>query len=176
MPSSKMEKELTQTIRAETIEKLSQLLKEAYVNAEKGNEVSIQINKNLLNGKYDNIKDFRQFSEILTTDLFTLSNDKHLEIYFSPEQVAIIKNSLNLPESERKAYLDKELLFGKKQDFGFQKLEIFPGNIGYLCMNTFMDTQWAGETAHPLCSSYLLPTPLSWIPDETMDAGHRWYN
>jgi len=147
MPSIKTEKELTQTIRTETIEKLSQLLKEAYVNAEKGNEVSIQINKNLLNGKYDNIKDLRQFSEILTTDLFTLSNDKHLEIYYSPEQVAIFKNSMNLPEPERKAYLDKELLFGKNQDFGFQKLEIFPGNIGYLRINTFMDTQWAGETA-----------------------------
>ncbi|HEX9970740.1 MAG TPA: S41 family peptidase, partial [bacterium] len=85
-----------------------------------------------------------EFAEQLTKDLQSVSHDKHLRIRSMPprDPNAATKPS---PEEEKKQRLEQL----RKDNFGFKKVELLPGNIGYLDFRYFADVESgdAGATA-----------------------------
>jgi len=87
----------------------------------------------LLSGKYDSIKEPEEFAAKITEDLAAIHRDEHLHIWYNPEW---IKNE------KLRAALDEEAILRKKREernanYGFREIKIFPGNIGYLKLNSF---------------------------------------
>jgi len=139
---------LNEAIRGETIEKLSKMLSDSYVYPETGKKMAKQLNDNLKNGKYDNIEEFGQFGASLVNDLYEISKDKHLAIYYSPSQVEDIKKLEMLSESEKEEHTKKEIENSSKTNFGFENLEILSSNVGYLKLSRFdMVNSASSETA-----------------------------
>ena len=138
---------LTQAVRSEVIEKLSKMLVDFYVYPEKAKKMSDLLKANLNNGKYDKIDNFSQFGTTLERDLFQVVKDRHLEIYYDPAGVENERNNRVVSETEIENNLLKQKQAISKTNFGFSRLEILSGNIGYLKLDRMERLDWSGETA-----------------------------
>lgn len=138
--------ELTPGIRADTIEKLAEELAD-YVFSDQGRQMKEQLARNLRAGKYDAIADFVEFGEAVTQDLFDISGDRHLLIRYAPSDVADVRRRATLTGPERQRDSMRRKIDAAQDNFGFEEIEILPGNIGYLKLNRFEQFDYAGDTA-----------------------------
>lgn len=125
--------------KKEAVESLSVLLKENYVFPEVADKAAAQIQKQLASGAYDKVADARAFAQALTEDLRAAAKDKHLRVNVAPP-------GWKPPSKEGTddAAIRDEL---RKENFGFFKVEILPGNIGYLEFRSFEAPRFGGPTA-----------------------------
>ncbi len=115
------------------IVKIKTLIKENYVFEDKVKFINRSLD-DLYKTKYDTIDKFGQFAGELTKDLREISNDKHFRVNYNPK---FIKMILSEPEETPEEEIEWEKEQGLKENFGFEKLEILEGNIGYLRFNFF---------------------------------------
>jgi hypothetical protein len=124
-------------LRKRLIEGVAAELEELYVDAGLARRMreAIQFRQNL--GGYDAISDGDLLAAQVTADLQAVSHDRHLSIGFSPFEAP----ATNLPGSKEKVRRQIQ-----RDNCGFKKLEILPGNIGYLKLDEFMDAEVCGST------------------------------
>jgi hypothetical protein len=85
------------------------------------------------NGDYDDVGTLSEFTKRLTQEMRAITDDLHVLI---------------LPYEELPAYRFENKLVGTPEDnFGFQRVELLPGNIGYLHLTKFYHVREAGPTA-----------------------------
>ena len=119
---------------AESVEKIAKLIEDNYVFPEKGKKIAAQFLEAQRQGKFSKTKNWNDFSALATEILPDFSGDGHLYVQFDPQQV----KELNKPASENQTENSPEensFFYGAKareKNYGFAKVEIFDGNIGYL--------------------------------------------
>lgn len=124
------------------IDSVGAALREEYVFPDVAKKMEAFIRKNLIDGRYTEITDPAAFAEKLAEDLRSVSHDKHLRIrYLSPgaEREEVVLS----PEVQRLRSLDRL----RVENFGFRKVEILPGNVGYLDFRFFALARDGGPTA-----------------------------
>ncbi len=125
------------------VNNISKLLNENYVFPETAKKMEILIKSNLSGGTYNTITDPQVFAETLTKDLQSVSHDKHLRVRFSPDDAKMIK------EMEKSGHdIDDKMFFEqmKRENYGFKKVEILNGNIGYIDFRNFAPSSYSKET------------------------------
>jgi len=123
--------------KAKVVEQLGQIMDNNYVYPEKGKGMKQLIQKKLNNGDYDQYNSANEFASVLQNDLRSVINDKHIRVAFDEERVKAIER--RDPSGGRTP----------PANFGFEKVEILEGNIGYLDLRGFMDIRFAEEAAVP---------------------------
>ncbi|HIW34875.1 MAG TPA: S41 family peptidase [Candidatus Paenibacillus intestinavium] len=131
--------ELSNDLIKDTIESLANLLEEFYVFPEIAVKIRDELFEKLAEGKYRKAANGHALSEVITNQLLKLSNDLHLKLYFSEDVLPSKSNEYGSSE-----YTELRL---KLNNYGFEKVERLPGNIGYLVLNEFAPPELAGETA-----------------------------
>jgi len=91
-------------------------------------------------GDYDHIADGSGFASRLTADLRAVSHDRHLRVRFTPFK---IPNGLGAPTPEEIARTHDEML---RRDCAFDKVEVLPGDIGYIKFDAFMPSDVCAPT------------------------------
>jgi C-terminal processing protease CtpA/Prc len=133
-------------MRAKVVQKVAQLMIDNYIFKETAEKMAEKLNAKLSEGKYDKIDDVFRFSQSLTQDLRSVSKDGHIRVTYDPEKVKGIRASRSKSEEERererKAILERQ----RQQNFGFRRVEIREGNIGYLDLEYFAGLPQAGDT------------------------------
>lgn len=129
-------------MRASVIENIGRELNDAYVFAETAKKMEADLNQRLGNKEYDSIDSAQAFAVKLTTDLQAVSRDKHIRVRFSAEKIPA-RQERQEPSDEEKAL---DLWYNKRNNFGFEKIERLPGNIGYLNLLSFNGHIASGET------------------------------
>lgn len=124
---------------------IAELMKANYVFPKKGEEMAEQLTSHLSSGTYNSINDPVKFANLLTEQLIDITQDKHIRVRFAPEVVKSIENESTDDGAQQEA--EKRLQQLKRVNFGFEKIDILAGNIGYLKLNNFFDTETAGDTA-----------------------------
>jgi C-terminal processing protease CtpA/Prc len=125
-------RELTPKIIRETITGIQEAIRENYVFPEHVQDLCRSLEAHQANCDYDEITDPRTFCEQLTQHLRNVVNDKHLQVMLPADMPDIISRAVKKPgEISKGAHLD------------LTKVEILPGNIGYININMF----------NPLCDS-----------------------
>jgi retinol-binding protein 3 len=137
---------LTDTERTEVVDSISHLLNDNYVFPKVAKEMTTLISENLKAGNYKTLDDPMAFGDRLTEDLQSVSHDKHLRVRFAPEQIAEMKAHAE-NEDENDEIPEAWLRQMKSSNFGFKEVKILDGNIGYLDLRSFSNTEYAGETA-----------------------------
>lgn len=127
--------------QAAIIDSVAQVLNDVYVFPEVAQKMEKLIRKNLTDGKYDPITELIEFTEKLTGDLQSVSHDKHLRVRPLPPRQPGEPTKLN-PEEQRKQEWERL----RQDNFGFKKLELLPGNIGYVDFRYFADASHSGAT------------------------------
>lgn len=142
---SKAQEQLTNQEKKTVIDSISIKLNSNYVFPEVATKMASSIQSKFKKGDYHSIMDPKEFSNTLTAELQSISNDKHLRISFSPKREET-KNQIFKPQDNIDAQ-NRYINNLKRNNFGFKEVKILAGNIGYLDLRSFDDVMYAGETA-----------------------------
>ncbi len=125
-----------EALRKDTVEKVAEALREEYLYPEMGKKMADKILQNLSAGQYDEHTRTGRLADKLTEDTVALCKDRHLWI------------EATNPMHDQSIYLynrSKEDL--RRDNYGFRKTEILPGNIGYIKFDMIYDDEEALEIA-----------------------------
>jgi len=129
---------LTVEEKAAIISKIEEVFIEYYPLFEVAEKMVKFINQKQKKGEYDQFTDLGEFTSQLTRDLRSISKDWHIKVW--PYE--------KIPED-----LLEEIKLGTPQDnYGFQKVEVLPCNIGYIHLTSFINPITAGPTANAAMS------------------------
>lgn len=128
--------------RQRVIDGIGAKLSEYYIYPDVAQKMSAAVQANQKKGDYDKIVDGDAFASQLTTDLLAVSHDKHLRVNFSPVKTPA-DGRPDGPTPDQKATFRKDM---ERDNCGFRKIEILPGNIGYLKFDFFGDPNVCGPT------------------------------
>ena len=100
--------------------------------------VEVSLRERLVQGRYDTAPTLESLANMLTRDLFDLTQDKHLN-------VAVVQEAQSTASSANTANLSREAR-GRRENFGVQRVEILAGNVGYLNLTAFYRPDEARDT------------------------------
>jgi hypothetical protein len=131
---------ITAAERGQVLDGVLKKLTEFYIFPARAKEMEQAIRAKMARKEYDGITSARLLTETLTNQLQEVSHDKHLRVLFSHDP---------LPRPRKPSAADRERMrsMQARSNYGFEKVERLEGNIGYLGLRGFMDTDAAGETA-----------------------------
>ena len=128
---------LDEGLRQAVIKGIVADLQEFYVDPSLGEVMVAMLEKNESAGSYSKIADGDVFADRLTRDLRGVSHDRHVGVDFHP--FSLPPNGSEADESRFRAELEQKNCF-------FEKVEVQPGNVGYLKFNAFMPPALCGRT------------------------------
>jgi hypothetical protein len=104
------------------------------------------ISAKLTAGTYAKHTSLQPFLKELNNDLETLSNDRHVDIFYDPVRVKQITAESGVDTTNVKAYAPEFLERAKYENYMLRKAERLDGNLGYLKFNAFVDTSLSKST------------------------------
>ncbi len=124
--------------RRDAVARLADELEARYVFPDVGTEAAAHVEAQLAAGSYDELDDADAFAERLTADLQSVTHDKHLNVWLTPE---------GTDSADQKALARLRERHAIERNFGFARVERLDGNVGYLDLRGFYPTDVAAETA-----------------------------
>lgn len=152
------QKNISDNHKRSTIENIKKLIHTNYVFENQTKYFNNSLDSLYLTGKYNYIIDYKKFADVLTEDLVGITNDKHFKVQYNPELVKsqrewLKRQQLNASdvndddaEEVEEEGKDWNFWYAQKENFGFEKVEILAGNIGYIKLNFWQPLDWAKPT------------------------------
>jgi C-terminal processing protease CtpA/Prc len=120
---------------------LATRLQTSYVDQTAAEKISADLRKRASLGEFDGL-DGEELAKRLNARIRAFTTDPHLGIRYSAEPVVEPGRSEPSPEDR-----ERVRRFAAAQNFGFEKVERLPGNVGFMELNGFIDPQLGGDTA-----------------------------
>jgi hypothetical protein len=130
---------LDAALRKRVIDGIDSNLAEFYIDAGVAQQMQDALQAHQKAGEYDSITDGDAFAAKLTKDLRAVSHDKHLGVNFSPFKMP----AREAPNPEDRARMQQQM---KHNNCAFRKVEVLPGNIGYVKFDGFMSADVCAPT------------------------------
>ncbi|HEU4697586.1 MAG TPA: S41 family peptidase [Gemmatimonadales bacterium] len=134
----------------------------AYVDADTGKLIAARLRARSRAGAYDQVTNPLQFAGLLTKDLRAINGDKHLAVWYMPDdELAIqlgpegIRMRDTTPEPPPTA---AELAMNRRRHFGVARLDVLPGNVGYARITGFPGNDAETRAMFTTVLRYLEPT------------------
>lgn len=89
-------------------------------------------------------KSKEDIAQFFTNTMNNLAKDKHLSVVYDPEWVKELTAYRTTEQTE--AFADSRVMETPTDNYGFKKVELLAGNIGYLDIRMFADSHLAGST------------------------------
>jgi len=135
---------LTPEDRAAIIDTTAKLYAREYLFPDVGNQMAEHIRKQFQEGKYDSLVTPPEFASRLTDDLRSISHDKHVSVRLLLPEVGEVADDDSARTAAKEA---QELEYDLYTNYGFERVELLQGNVGYVKVNQFAPTEIAGATA-----------------------------
>jgi hypothetical protein len=123
---------LDAALRKNVIDGIDTNLADYYIDATLAKQMADALQSHEKAGDYNSIADGDAFAEKLTTDLRAVSHDRHLRVDFTPFKAP---QRTGGPGPDDIARMHQYMLH---DNCAFDKVEILPGNIGYIKFDGFM--------------------------------------
>ncbi|NHJ48512.1 MAG: S41 family peptidase [Asgard group archaeon] len=137
---------LDKKLKLKILNEISKQLLEMYVFNDKAKEIDRKLIENFNNGIYDNITDIHKFANEINNIFQEISNDPHLQVSSDISNLNRIITLRESKEDDIKKIKQEQFDRYREMNFGFTKLEILDGNIGYIDLRGFCQTDYASET------------------------------
>jgi hypothetical protein len=122
----------------ETVEAVAAVIKAEYFDSVLAEKTSDALHERLAQARYANTRSLEHLAESLTRDLLQLTSDKHLAVAVTRDRPM---ESLPLQKQSDES---REII-GRRANFGVQRAELLPGNIGYLNLTSLYRSDEARE-------------------------------
>ena len=126
--------------KQQVVRELGTLLRDRYVFPDVGEKTARHIASRLAAGAYESADVAPEFAQALTRDLQEITKDKHLNVSPQPPAFQATRDDAEA----RRLQFERQVLRG---NCGFVKVELLPGNVGLLQLNSFALPDLCGETA-----------------------------
>jgi len=127
---------INDALRRSTVQSVAEALRGTYVYPKLGGQMADALVQKQKEGRYDGVTRAGILADMLTEDARAISNDKHIWVEAQNPMVQ---------ESTDPVNLSVERL--RRENYHFRKVEVLPGNIGYIKFDMIHDDQEALETA-----------------------------
>jgi hypothetical protein len=131
-------------LRTAVIQDIIRLTKAKYVFPQAGEEIASILETRLGAGHYDDITSVGELALRLTSDLRTISSDGHWSVLYDPKGAAEQVDPETEADSDR---LARYLETARKTNYGFERVERLKGNVGFIDLRRFEQSEYGGETA-----------------------------
>ena len=139
---SQPDKTIDASERQQVIDAMIKEMHKSYVFPEQAKKVEAVIRQRQKIGDYDAITSAEKLSTTLTGHVFAQTRDKHLRMFYSAQPLPVEAKDKK-PSAEEQAEF---LASMKSQNFGVERVERLPFNIGYLDLRAFAPAKGAAET------------------------------
>lgn len=129
--------------RTQVIEAVLSKLNESYVLPEIAARMEQSIHTRMQKGEHNQISSSAVLAQTLTSHLREVSKDKHLGVSYSYEPIPAPSNQSEPSPEDRERFRR----MASSQNFGFEKVELLSGNIGFMELNGFINPELGAETA-----------------------------
>jgi retinol-binding protein 3 len=126
--------QLTRSVKNDVVNNLCKSLLDNYIFEDTAINMKNSLLKSLTAGLYDSITNPQEFAYRLTTDLRKIYDDKHLSIIFDTKMQENLADTSKLKEEEKRK---QNRVAYAQENFGFKKVEILGGNVGYIYFDRF---------------------------------------
>lgn len=127
-------------MRQETVEGAIRQLNDHYVFPEVARKAESVLTHNLRSRGYDGLDDAARFAAKLTEDLQAVTSDKHIRVLYSAKVLA--EKHSETPGAEQIEEYRKRAAI---ENYGVEKVERLPMNIGYIDLRSFASADVAAE-------------------------------
>lgn len=121
--------------KAAVIQNLNEILRQNYVFPDTASAMIKHIEDRLKQGWYDSLNRPGLLAAELTHDLWSVYHDGHLRVRYDPGLASSIGNGNELSETDKTSTQQ----YNRELNFGFNKIEILNGNIGFFKLNMFAE-------------------------------------
>jgi retinol-binding protein 3 len=128
--------------RREVAEAVAATVQSVYVFPGKGAAAARLIRRRAASGVYDRLATAKAFVEALTSDLYSVTRDKHLVVRWSAAGYPAAGDALTADPAVRA----NELRQMKRSNYSMARAEVLAGNVGYLKIDQFHAAEDAGAT------------------------------
>ena len=129
--------------KAEIIDSVTAAVNTYYVYPDKAGDMEKRVRERFEAGAYDTITTTAAFARAISEDMFEVCQDRHFGVRYIPaDQLERMLDEEPTPEQR-----EQELEKARRENFGFKKVELLGGNIGYLKFDGFSGYADAGPTA-----------------------------
>ena len=129
--------------RAAALEGVAREIEQGYVFPQVGRQMANAIRARAKRGEYNAVKDGNELARLLTMHLREVGKDLHVAVFYSPARLPVEPSGSQQPSPEQLSRLKANLA---RDNYGFRKTEILPGNIGYIKLDLFTPPEYAGDT------------------------------
>lgn len=126
---------------APVVDAVIQQMNARYVHPEVAKKVEAGLRAKLRARAFDAAATGEALAEQLTQELFEITHDKHIRVGFSEDPLPP-RTEAQLSAEEKAAVLEMQ----RQHNFGVERVERLPFNIGYIDLRGFADLAGAGET------------------------------
>ena len=121
--------------RREVVDTIMAQVERIYVDADTGRMIAGKVRERLRAGAYDSVADPSRLAQLLTADLRSVNHDLHLNVSYSAGN----------PGGGGRAGGGALGFLGKSNHFALGRVDVLPGNIGYMEINGFSVDQAARD-------------------------------
>ena len=123
-------------LRESTIQSVEGVLRDTYVYPGLGQEMADALLRHQSEGRYDNGTKVGRLADMLTEDALAVSNDKHIWVEAQNPMVQESTDPVNRSVEEL-----------RRENYHLRRVEVLPGNIGYIKFDMIHDDEEAQEIA-----------------------------
>jgi retinol-binding protein 3 len=124
------------------IEAAKRELNQRYVFEDVAQKTSAMLTEKMSANAYAQVSDAIKFAEKLTEDIQSVTRDKHIRVRFSAEPIPERANA----QQPSAAEIAAERREAERNNFGIERVERLPINIGYIDLRGFETAAWASES------------------------------
>ena len=123
---------------------IAKQLEDNYVIQDTATKLSKLMRSKLFLSDCSRLESAEDIADFMTLELKKIANDKHLSVVYDPKWVNELKTYRS--SAQTKAFSDSRAMETPSDNYGFKKVEMLDGNIGYLDIRVFSDSHLGGET------------------------------
>lgn len=127
------------------VEGVIKMINRYYVSPDVASKVESELRNRLAKGEYDEIKSAFDLMDVLDDHLQKASGDAHLKVAYSHRPGNPIADGQEVPRESPEDW-EEDRVAAQRRNFGFERVERLPGNVGLLDMRAFVRPAFAGET------------------------------
>ncbi|NEM97766.1 S41 family peptidase [Pontibacter burrus] len=118
------------------IESINLSLEKHYVFPEKAQAITKFLQTQTKKKAYTSVsKDPQKLAKQIQADIYKIHRDPHMVVEYNPNLSGRIQGKVEPSEEE----ILQTKIFGKENNYLFKKVEVLPGNIGYISINGFLE-------------------------------------